>query len=165
MTNRIIRVKVFDFKNKDSNHSKMFDRKDIERFLSNPNTIKNLKFGRYNSLVSHKSRITDRDIVGNDIFSYISTKDYPLINKDIAGIIKSIFIKADEVFADIVLLKNEYGEFIKSLIDGGVKIGVSISFINDSDITEDHYSIYELNGIDFTLDPAFTSSEITGVYK
>lgn len=159
----IIRVKVFDFINTDQNFRKRFDRKDIEDFLNDNKTKLYLKNGKYNSLLSHRSRLTSKDVVGNDLYDYISPNDAPLINKDIAGIIKKMFIKNNDFIVDIQLLPNECGKFVSMLLAAGVKLSVSISFLDCSDRESPTYSIYELNGVDITIDPAFKSAEIIGV--
>lgn len=159
----IIRVKVFDFVNTDQNFSKSFDRKDVEDFLNDNKTKVYLKNGKFNSLLTHRSRLTSKDVIGNDLYDYIAPDDAALINKDIVGIIKNIFIKNNDVFADIELLPNECGKLVSMLLSAGVKLSVSISFLDCSDRNSNHYEIYQLNGIDITLSPAFSGADIVGV--
>ena len=85
---KIIKVKVFDFNTPDQNHSRVFDRQDFEEFLRDSDTKQQLKDGRFTSLASHKSRISDNI----EICNYIAVEDLQLINQDIVGIINKLYI-------------------------------------------------------------------------
>lgn len=160
---KLVRVKLFDFVNSDQNYNKRFRREDVEDFLKDHKTRQDLKNGKFTALASHRSRIIDDS---DPLYNSISYKDCALINRDIAGIIKDIFIKGNDVLADIKLLPNsEYGRLINDLIDCDVKVGISVSFLDSSDMNDEFYQIYEFMGADFTLDQAFKTSEIIGILK
>jgi hypothetical protein len=155
---KIIKVKVFDFNTPDQNYQRTFDRNDFEEFLRDNVTKQQLKEGRFTSLASHKSRISD----GVDICNFIALEDLQLINQDIVGIIHKLYIKSNDVFAEIKMLNTPISNYIIELINKGVKIGVSISFL---DMSEDDrfYKIYQLNGVDFTLSPAMHNANDTTI--
>jgi hypothetical protein len=159
----MIRVKVFDFINKDQNYGKQFSRDDVEDYLNDSKVKLQLKNGKFNSLLTHRSRLTSKDIVGNELYSQIAPEDAPLVNRDIAGIVKSIFIKNNDTLADILILDNDCGRFVSSLIAAGVKLSVSISFLDSSDRNSNYYEIYHIQGIDLTWSPAFLGSDVVGV--
>lgn len=151
-------VNVFKL-NKKSKRGYYFKESTVRKYLESDQCHNRLHDRTSLGIITHFGRYDKEDTK-----SKIPTKDVALINREFTHYISKLFIEEGYLKAELTLLNPELfsGEtrdkimFVRGLILSGVKLTISAgieAYYNP--ITKEGEEIYDIIGIDFTLDPDF----------
>jgi hypothetical protein len=139
---------IFNFEDEDKNKGKRIHKPTFIKYINSEKFREKLRKGKIIGTLTHYPR--DPDALQ---LSIISKSDYPLITKTEANVLKELWIDGNSVLAELKILNTEAGQRVKSLIEDGVSVDVSMVIKGTED--SEYYYVDDLVGIDFTLDPAF----------
>lgn len=120
--------------------------------------------------ITHK----DRQVLDESLKSVIASEDGILLNTNSTHFFTKVYLTDDdwccaeiEFFEedDMDEVTGEKLKHIKGLLRKGVKLPVSSVIRAHWNMREEAESIVRIKGCDFTLDPAFSNSEILEVYE
>ena len=154
--NRYVEVTVFSFNDTAIGHNKQFNRDDVLKFLSSDKFKKDLETNNILSFMTHRSRTDNIDILTSN---NVPSKDLALVNGDIVGIVRGIYVEGEETKAVIELLDCEKSNYLLQLISNEISgLAVSIAFMDSG--TSNKFKISSIQGIDFTMDPAMKGANV-----
>lgn len=143
-------IKVCDFNKRALVEKKFIDKDSVVKLINTDKFKEDLKLGRKLGLLTHNDRYKEREF----------SKDIPycdniLLSSTLCSVTKDMQIEGDSIVAGIDLLDTEDGRKIRSMIEKGIPMGVSMACRMPTSLANDRDKFYlsEILGVDFTLSP------------
>lgn len=157
------KYKLFSFSHKDTNRGYTIDKEAFLNVLNSDKFQKKLKSKFLFGSLSHAVRDHFQN-KGSDFKSVGNQSDFLMYDyKHLCNVTSDISIVGDDVYAELIYLDNEAGQFAQQLIVGlQSPISVSMSIYSNINYSERKYIITDFVGIDATTAPAL-DSEFLGI--
>lgn len=155
MSNYDLKIVCVNFSLPTKGTKKPMNRESFEvNVHNNPEFRKDLREGKLLGLFTHAGRYYDK------LNKTIPYSDNIASHPQLANYIVEEEIVGNEVHLSLKLIdKPEGGALVRSMLEQGINVGVSMSTHCDP-LKTDAYYITKLLGVDFTMDPAFMGTGI-----
>lgn len=151
MSDRIVTVVLTDFTDRSSHDNVSFNRESVEQYLQSDEYHRMIERGHFLGLLTHGDR-SNLDQSIPDIDSILKSDDF-------CNFISKTWIEGDEWLAEVHLVDTPATERLIASMRSGIEWCVSIVVELDADYSNG-YILKHLYGVDFTLDPAFSSARV-----
>lgn len=151
MSDRIVTVVLTDFTDRSSHDNVSFNRESVERYLQSDEYRNMIERRHFLGLLTHGDR-SNLDQSIPDIDSILKSDDF-------CNFISKTWIEGDEWLAEVHLVDTPAAERLIASMRSGIEWSVSIVVELNADYSNG-YILERLYGVDFTLDPAFSSARV-----